>query len=100
MQIVWDQDVIEKMRATHTLMELETFDFKGSPIVTYCVIPAEKLIRDLANLPALTDLHNQFLKAFKENNVEQCKHISSQLYGKFDGELDTFYDEIIKRLSK
>jgi phosphate uptake regulator len=98
MQIVWDKEVIEKMRSSQTIVELETFQIGGKPVTTYCVIPAEKLLSELNNLDALTDLHKEFLKAFADHNVTLCESISTQLIGRFGGELDTFYQEIIKRL--
>ena len=98
MQIVWNKEVIEKMRGTQTLLELETFQVNGEPLTTYCVIPAEKLFAELSNLDHLTDLHNEFLKAFADKNLTLCESISTQLMGRFGGELDTFYEEILKRL--
>ena len=98
MQIVWDKLAIEQMRGKHTLLELETFDFKGEPVTTYCVIPPEKIINDLAILDSLKDLHNKFLEAFKNQDLGACEMLSQQLTGRFGGELDTFYEEIIKRL--
>jgi hypothetical protein len=98
MQIVWNQEVIEQMRKTQTLLELETFVIEGKPTKTYCVIPAEKLLADLPTLDALSALHNEYLVVLKAKDVERCEFLAAQLRGRFGGDLDTFYDETILRL--
>ena len=98
MQIVWNQDVVEQMRKTQTLLELETFVIEGKPTHTYCVIPAEKLLADLPALDALSALHNEYLVVLKAKDLERCEFLAEQLKGRFGGELDSFYDETIARL--
>lgn len=87
------------MSSKHTLLELETFDVKGEPVTTYCVVPPEKIVSDLAILDTLRDLHNKFLAAFKTQDLGTCEILSQQLTGRFGGELDTFYEEIVNRLT-
>ena len=98
MQIVWDKVAVEQMKNTHTLLELETFDFKGEPVTTYCVIPPEKIFKDLSILPTLKEIHAKFLEAMSNKDLSSCELLSQQLIGRFGGELDTFYEEILKRL--
>lgn len=98
MQIIWDKEVVEQLRNSHTLLELETFEVKGEPVTTYCVVPAEKLLADLPQLPVYTDLHEGFVKALNENNLKLCEDIYEHLKGHFGGELDSFYEVIIERL--
>ena len=97
MQIVWDKNAIEKLKDTHTLLELETFQVEGTEITAYCVVPAEKILGELAQLDRYIELHNGFIKALKENNQQLCKDISEHLMGRFGGELDSFYEEILNR---
>lgn len=100
MQIVWDQAVIAKLKNSHTLLELETFDVKGSPVTAYCVVPAEKIGLDgLSTLDRYTELHSAFVKAYYDKNYKLCRDISEHLMGQFGGELDTFYEEIINRIA-
>ena len=100
MQIVWHPEIIEKLKGTHTLLELETFDVKGTPMTTYCVVPPEKIgITGFAMLETYKNLHDGFIKAFKEGNGKLCSDIAEHLMGKFGGELDSFYEEILKRFS-
>lgn len=98
MQIVWDKEAVEQLRKIHTLLELETFDVKGQEFTPYCVISAEQL--GLENIPSLgknIKLHEEFIVAMKAKDYTQCQLLAEQLKGKFGGDFDTFYEEILKR---
>jgi len=99
MQIVWDQDIINELKAHHTLLELETFDINGKSMVTYCVVPADKLLADIDNLGSYINLHSEFVQAYKDKNFKLCVDISEHLMGRFGGELDSFYTEILSRIN-
>jgi hypothetical protein len=99
MQIVWDQEVIEKLKGSHTVLELETFEVDGKPLTAYCVVPAEKLFNDMSQLDSLTSLHAGFVQAFNQKNYQLCCDAVEHLKGKFGGELDTFYDCIIEKIN-
>ena len=99
MQIVWDHDAVEQLKKTHTVLELETFDVKGVPITTWCVVPAEKI--GLSNFGALknyVEIHEAFIKAYNEGNYKLCEDCLEHLPGQFGGELDSFYEEINNRI--
>jgi hypothetical protein len=99
MQIIWDQEVVEKIKNTHTILELETFEVEDKFITAYCVVPAEKIVMEIMQLDANKELHNGFVKAFKDKNYALCNELSEHLMGKFGGEVDTFYEEIINRIN-
>jgi len=99
MNIIWDQATAQKLMGAHTVLELETFDVKGSPVTTYCVVPAEKIgLNEFASLEQNKTLHAAFVDAVKHKNHDLCKDLARLLMGKFGGELDTFYEEILKRI--
>jgi hypothetical protein len=98
MQIVWDHQAVQELKKTHTVLELETFNVNGIPVTTYCVVPAEKIgLSGFTNLNNYIELHEGFIKALEEENYQLCKDISEHLIGQFGGELDSFYEEILKR---
>ena len=101
MQIIWDYQAVQQLKKTHTVLELETFDVKGIPVTTYCVVPAEKIgISGFGTLERYIELHTGFIQALKENNYKLCEDIAEHLMGQFGGELDTFYKEILSRINK
>ena len=98
MQIIWSQEAADKLSSSHTVLELETFDVKGKPVTTYCVVPAEKLLSEMSQLGNNVDLHRGFIAALKDKNHKLCQDIAEHLMGRFGGELDSFYEEILKRI--
>jgi hypothetical protein len=101
MQIIWDKAAAEQMMKSHTLLELETFDVKGVAVKTWCVVPPEKIgLAGFATLDNLTQIHAAFIKAYYDQNYKLCEDCVEHLMGKFGGELDTFYEEIMSRIKK
>jgi len=99
MQLIWNQEAAEKLKSSHTVLELETFEVKGAPVTLYCVVPAEKIpLADFPSLQQQIDLHAAFIQAFNNKNYPLCQDLAPELVGRFGGELDTFYEEILKRI--
>ena len=100
MQVIFGKENAELLREKYTLLELETFEVEGKPLETYCLIPAEKIaFSDITLLEHHTKLHNVFVDAVKAKNYKLCEDLYEHLIGKFDGELDSFYEEIKKRFN-
>ena len=97
MHIVWDKEAVKELRKKHTVLELESFPVNGEMFSAWCVVPADKIGLDLANLGTYVELHEGFVKAYNEQNQQLCKDIAEHLRGKFGGELDTYYEEILSR---
>lgn len=98
MQIIFGKENAEKMRSKYVVLELETFVRDGVLVEAYCLIPAEKT--NLAELPRLGEHvknHEDFVEAYKQNDGVKCKELYSTVKGKFQGEVDTFYEEILSR---
>lgn len=101
MQIIWDYQAVLQLRKTHTVLELETFDVKGIPVTTFCVVPPEKIgLTGFSSLDKYVALHEGFVRALKEKDYKLCKDISEHLIGQFGGELDSFYEVIVNRINE
>jgi len=100
MQIIWNQEAAEKLKNTHTILQLETIEVAGfGPVTGYCVVPAEKIsLSGFATLERYKKLHETFITAYNEKNYQLCQDAGEHLLGAFGGELDTFYDEILTRI--
>jgi hypothetical protein len=100
MQIVWDSEVVEKLKNSHTLLELETFPVGDKTLTAWCVIPVEKVFAaGFETLEFYKSLHADFVTALKANDKDACLGLANQLMGQFGGEMDSFYEIIIKRLT-
>ncbi len=99
MQLIFDKEHAAQLREKYTVLDLETITKDGVTLDVFCVIPADKInLGELTQLEHNTKLHNHFVQAFKDGNYNVCKDLHEHLMGKFGGEVDTFYDEIIGRI--
>jgi hypothetical protein len=98
MQIVWDKTAVADLRKTHTVLELETFPVNGEMFCAWCVLSAEKIIAELPTLDRYVELHEAFVQAWRDRNYKLLEDLSEHLLGRFGGELDTFYQEILSRI--
>lgn len=101
MQLIFGKDAANQLRDRYTVLELETFDVDGKLLEVFCVVPAEKIaLTEITTIEHITKLHNDFVEALKRKEYKLCKDLYIHLIGRFAGELDSFYDEIIKRIEQ
>ena len=101
MQIIFDEAVAKQLQNSHTVLELETFDYKGAPRTAYCVVPADKIpLNDFPKLESQKELHSAFVKAYNTKDFKLCEDISEHLIGLFGGELDSFYETILNKIKQ
>jgi hypothetical protein len=104
MDIIFGRENAEKLREKYTVLDLEKItvkddDGKSVEMEVFCLIPAEKIaLPDLPQLDQWTKLHNDFLNGYHTQQWNYCRQCIEHLTGKFGGELDTFYEEILKRI--
>ena len=100
MDIIFGRENAESLRQTHTVLDLETIHQDGVTLEVFCLISADKLkLDELPQLEENIKLHNEFLQGYNNGHHEYCNQAVAHLRGKFGGELDTFYDEILKRIN-
>ena len=99
MQIIWNRTAAESLRTNQTVLELETFPVGDQTITAYCVVPAERVFPDITRLENLKELHQAFITALNEKNYQLCQDIAPNLVGSFAGELDSFYQAILDKIT-
>jgi hypothetical protein len=100
MQLIFGKDVAEKLQERYTVLELETLEVEGKMLEVFCVVPAEKIaLTEITTIEHSTKLHNEFVNALKRKDYKICQDLSVHLIGRFGGEVDSFYEEILKRIS-
>lgn len=101
MNIVVGRRVAEELAERYTVLPLESFDSDGVWVEAFCVVPAEKInLGEMMFLDENIRLHKGFLEAYEQQNWERMHEIDEHLRGKFGGELDTFYEELLSREPK
>lgn len=99
MQLIFGKENAEKLREKYIVLELETVEKDGAVIDVFCLIPGEKLsIMELPHIDNWIKLHNDFLHGYKTEQYNYCQQAIEHLMGKFGGELDSFYQEILRRI--
>lgn len=101
MQLIFGRENAEKLREKYTVLDLEEVEKEGVKIEVFCLIPAEKIgLGQIADLDNWVKLHNDFLNGYHTEQYDYCLQCMEHLRGKFGGEVDTFYDEIERRISE
>ena len=100
MDLIFSREHAEKLKERYTVLELETITLEQlpEPVTTWCVVPAERVIGELEMLPLSVAQHNELIQAIAENKTKTALTLCENLKGKFGGELDSFYEEIAKRV--
>jgi len=98
MHIVVGKEHADKLAERYTVLPLEEFVKDGVHVDAYCVVPADKInLGEMVSLEESVRVHNEFISAYKDGNWLRVHECYEHLMGKFGGELDTFYDEIVSR---
>jgi hypothetical protein len=100
MHIIFGNDEAKALQNKYTVLELDTFQFKGTDlkIPAYCIIENIN-IGDLPELERTKLLHAELIKNYKIQNWSFCLQALEHLIGKWGGELDTFYQDLSARVN-
>lgn len=99
MWIIVGKEAADRLDGNYTVLELETHDSAQGPVTAYCVVEADKI--PLIEIPFIANhksLHDEFVKEYRNGNYKFCKDAAEHLIGRFGGEVDSFYEEIIRRI--
>lgn len=101
MQLIFGKDNAEKLREKYTVLDLETVDADGYPLEVFCLIPAEKIsLGELPELEQWKKLHHDMIQGYQKKEYEYVRQCIEHLMGKFGGEADSFYLELLKRMEQ
>jgi adenylate cyclase len=92
-------DPIESIPDSFTVLPLDSFRVKDSttPVIAWAVI--EKIpLAELATAADNTKIHNELLDFYRQKQWNYCEHAIDYLMGKWNGELDTFYTDLLQRV--
>jgi hypothetical protein len=82
-----------------TILELDTFRMvkEDRTDTAYCVV--EKIpLTEFATLDAYKKIHADLVQYYKQRQWEYCENAIEGLMGKWNGELDTFYADLLRRV--
>ena len=83
----------------YTVLELDTFYLSesGCTKTAYCVVE-NILLSELFMLSNLISIHADLMQAYRDQNWQYCKDAITDLTGRWNGELDSFYSNLMDRV--
>lgn len=100
MNIIFE-DQVQEVAAKYTVLELDTFHYPtlGFSKKSYCVVDTIP-IDELRLLQQYKSIHEDLMKYYKQRYWTYCEHAIEGLMGKWNGELDSFYQNLLERVKK
>ena len=101
MHIIFDSTHAQEIKddGKHTILELDTIRPKpgADPVTAYCVV-SQIPLNEISQTEVYVNWHQDLIKAYRSQNWEECVLTLNLLAGKFNGDLDTFYNELRERI--
>jgi hypothetical protein len=94
-------DAVNEIPDSFTILELDTFNLitENRTVTAYCVV--EKIpLSEFPLLAANKELHSNLIQYYRQQQWDYCEQVIGELLGKWNGELDTFYAELLSRITK
>lgn len=99
MYITHNRDAVDKLASNYIVLELETRTVHDQTVTAWCIVDAEKIsIMEIPLIETYKNLHQAFIDNYNKGHYKFCLDALEHLKGKFGGELDSFYEEIEKRI--
>lgn len=99
MHIILGEENVREIDQKYTVLELDTLRISGEPVTAYCLVEQMPL-DEMFTLTQFKDLHENLIKNYKKRNWKFCEDAVEHLRGKWQGELDSFYDSVIDRVKQ
>jgi hypothetical protein len=92
-------DSLNEIPDRFTVLELDTFNMisEGRTATAYCVIEQIPLT-DFDKLDAYRKIHADLMENYRSREWIYCEHAIEGLMGKWNGELDSFYTDLLARV--
>jgi hypothetical protein len=99
MHIIFGDDA-RKLADKFTVLELDTVVFRetGQTITSYCIVENIPL-GDFPVVDAYIKVHHDMMQSYRDQNWDYCESAIKGLIGKWNGELDSFYQIMFDRVS-
>ncbi len=99
MNIIFDDAVdIATLPNSYTLLELDTFRWSnGATRTAYAVLDGLAL-SDLSTLESWKNIHNDIIRYYRQGQWNYCERALEGIMGKWNGQLDTFYLDLLARV--
>jgi hypothetical protein len=99
MNIMFGDSITDDVKSRYTILQLDTFYFADieQTRVAYCLIETMP-IAEMLGIDKNIELHNNLLRNYALKNWNYCIDAIEHLKGRWNGELDSFYDSVVSRV--
>lgn len=99
MNIVMGDELLPDLASRYTILGLDWFAVEGreEPIRAYCLIEAVPLT-EMPQLAQWQELHEKLMENYVKQNWIYCEQAIEHLKGRWNGELDSFYQNLEVRI--
>jgi hypothetical protein len=99
MNIILGKNNVGDISDRYVVLELDTLVIPGhnSPVTAYALIERHPVI-DMASIPQFQELHGNLIRNYKLRNWKYCTDAIGHLLGRWNGEIDSFYETMLQRL--
>lgn len=101
MHILFESSITDEIKSKYILLPLDTFHFKTTNVteVAYCLIENNPIM-EMMYVDQWRSLHNNMVENFHKKNWKYCEDAIEHLKGRWGGELDSFYDDVLARIGR
>jgi len=99
MNIIFGRENVEPLREKYTILELDTFKVQEETITAFCAVDGIPIM-DMPKIHSMKSLHDNLLENYRNGNWNYCEQALEHLVGFWNHELDTFYENLKKRIEE
>jgi hypothetical protein len=99
MNIIVGEENVRRFDGRYLTLELDSFRLpeKSDPIKFYALIDSLTFF-DMGQVDEHRKLHENLIENYRSKNWESCEAAIDQLMGKWNGVLDSFYEDMSERI--
>jgi len=99
MNIILGESSMQQLGDKYITLELDTITIGNStPIKAFCVVDTIP-VTEFPKTENLKKMHDTMMKEYHSRNWSFCEQAIEHLHGAWNGELDTFYNELLERIN-
>ena len=99
MNIIFKENSTE-IREKYTVLDLDTFLMPDGSTHTACCVVESIPILEISQTDSLKELHATLIENYAKKNWDYCEQAIEQLMGKWGGELDSYYADLLSRIQR
>lgn len=101
MNIILSEQSANTLEGKYTCLPLDLIKISSDKdaVQAYCVLE-DIPITEINKIDEYKNLHEKMIENYRKKNWSFCEHAIEHLHGKWGGQMNSFYDEIMNRVAK